>query len=470
MFHWAAESTYYHLMIDRFATCANRFDFMSAQDYEQNLQQWMGGNMKAIICSLDYLQDLGIGAILLTPFVQGVKYHGYWVTDFEKVDPHFGTAQQLKQLIHSAHRRNIRVLMDLPITHCHRDSHYAQQGLASKSSPYRDWFLFDDNEKVRGFFGDSNLPELNLDRPNVIAFVKRIASYWLGFGFDGIRFDHAKRPSTAFWQELTDYLSEQHEQIFLLGENWHESGIIGGRSCYLHGELNIPLSQALSEFIKRPESNAIQQIAHHVRAQKSLRQHGYLLHTFLDNHDLERASYLAQNDQSVIALSYLFQLTLPYPPIIYYGSERGQSQSNNLPPDHVERDRFFREPMDWENGAEMRSWVGRLIKYRNKHIAWFMSEPMAMDFLNEKVFSYSYSHNNVLITVVINLSLEEQHILLPSPPVDHVLGNGCVIQQSVNAIGRLRLGGRSGAIVNTERIAVGRVANPPVTAEANHAT
>jgi glycosidase len=360
--------------------------------------------------------------------------------------------------------------MDLPVTHCHRDSHYARKGLANKNSPYRDWFFFDNEENVRGFFGDSDLPEFNLDLPDVITFVKKISSYWLGFGIDGIRFDHAKRPSTSFWKSFTDYLSEKHDQVFLLGENWHESGAIGDLSPYLHGELNIPLSEALSEFVRRPEHHSIQQVAHHVRAQTSLRQQGYLLHTFLDNHDLERVSHLAQNDQSVIALSYLIQLTLPYPPIVYYGSERAQNQSNNLPSGQYERDRFFREPMDWINGTAMSKWVGRVIQHRNRYVSWFMSEPVTMGFLSERIFAYTYSHNDVLITVVINLGTEQQHIVLPSPPIEHVLGSDCVIQHLGDGKGRLRLGGRTGAILNTKRMATDCAANHRFTVEVNDAT
>jgi cyclomaltodextrinase len=451
MHQWAAESTYYHIVIDRFATDKNHFEILNGQQRSHNLQNWMGGNFQGIKRSLDYLQQLGIGAILLTPFFAGKKYHGYWITDFEKVDPHFGNTQQLKQLIDCAHQRNIRMILDLPITHCHRDTLYARHALGNRNSPYRKWFYFDNEDNFVGFFGDSSLPELNLELPELRKYLKRVINHWLSLGFDGIRFDHAKRPSTAFWENFTSYLNKQHPQVCLLGENWHESGKIGTLSDYLHGELNIPLCKALRQFVRQPCLQTIKQIMHLVTAQKSQRQQGYLLPTFLDNHDMERIGHLAQDNYSVLTLSYLIQLTLPYPPIIYYGSERAQSQSNNLTKDQYERDRFFREPMCWFRGEEIKKWVGCLIQYRNKHIAWFMSEPVSIKLLSNSVFTYSYLHKDRIIAVLINLSPNQQDIVLPAFSIENPLCSDDTIRKCNNSNFKLQLKGYSGAIINSTR-------------------
>lgn len=451
MRQWAAESTYYHLVIDRFATDKNHFTFSNRQQSDCKLQQWMGGSIHGITQSLDYLHQLGIGAILLTPFLKGKKYHGYWTTDFEKIDRHFGNQHQLKELIDAAHQRNIRVIMDLPITHCHRDSLYAKRALANKNSHYRDWFYINEEENFQGFFGDSALPELNLELPVLRNYLKTITDRWLGFGFDGIRFDHAKRPSTSFWNDFTGHLHKQHPQVFQLGENWHESGRIGTLSPYLHGELNIPLCKALRQFVKQPCLHTIKQIMHHISSQKDQRQQGYLLPTFLDNHDMERVSLLAEDKQSIIALTYLIQLTLPYPPIIYYGSERGQRQSCNQLNGQYERDRFFREPMDWQKGEDMVSWVSSLIKFRNKHIAWLMSEPVSINLLSANVITYDYAHKDTTITVYVNFNPNQQQIILPAFPAENLAGGKSVIRQSYDKKFELQLQGHSGAIIKSNQ-------------------
>jgi len=414
MLSWARRSTFYHLMIDRFATGNRRFRHARAPHCGQALRHWMGGDLNGVVQSLEYLQDLGIGALVLTPFFTGRKYHGYWTTEFLQIDPHFGDPQTLRQLVCAAHQRDMRVIMDLPFTHCHRDAAPARQALDTENPAYRDWFHYEEIGRPRGFYGDRDLPELNLEHPEVIEFIKKILDHWLDFGIDGIRFDHAKRPSTTFWRRLTDFLRARHPTVFLLGENWHESGRIGTLSGYLHGELNIPMSTALRRFLARPGVGEVGAIMHQVQTQQALREAGYLLPAFLDNHDMERASLIAGGDRAVLKLGYLLQLTLPYPPIIYYGSERAQSQTTNLPAGQYERDRYFREPMDWEQGEDMVAWVRNLVRIRNDNIDLFTSEPRALSLRDDHTFTYCYSNGDSTLAVAINFGPRSQRITPPS--------------------------------------------------------
>lgn len=407
----------------------------------------MGGNITGITHSLDYLQDLGVSVLLLTPFFCGENYHGYWTTDFHQVDPRFGDVAHLQQLVEQAHHRNIRVMLDLPVTHCHRNAWYARRARANGSTDYRDWFYIDTNEQFTGFFGDPALPELDLEAPQVREFLKTVVDHWLPLGFDGIRFDHAKRPSPSFWQAFTGYLKSCYPHVFLLGENWHESGRIGTLSPHLHGELNIPLSSALRDFTRRPGLLTMHRILRLVQSQQRLRQQGYQLPTFLDNHDMARISNFAQHRESMIALAYLLQMTLPYPPIIYYGSERAQRQTTDLPPGHYGRDRYFREPMDWHSGDPMASWVSRLIHFRNRYIDWFMSEPETMSIVNNAVFICRYVRNNTAITVYINFSRSHQTLDLKAPPKDKALSINCIIKKLDNNTAQLKLPGFSGTII-----------------------
>ncbi|TAN74292.1 MAG: hypothetical protein EPN14_09285 [Gallionella sp.] len=414
MLHWASRSTFYHIVIDRFATGKNCFQYSKGPHYPQELRHRMGGNLDGVIQSLDYLHGLGIGALLLTPFFKGSKYHGYWTTDFLKIDPCFGSPQQLEQLIDAAHQRDMRVVLDLPFTHCHIGADPARQALDNACSPFRGWFHYDRAGGFKGFYGDRNLPELNLEFPDVIEFLKNMLDHWLRFGFDGIRFDHAKRPSAAFWEQLTGFLRARHPQVFLLGENWHESGEIGTLSRYLHGELNIPLSLALRQFLAQPGQPATDAITHLIRSQQASRKNGYLLPTFLDNHDMERAGFISRKNRNALALGYLLQLSLPYPPIIYYGSERGQSQTENFPAGRYERDRYFREPMAWEAGEDMAAWVKKLIHIRNDNIELFTSEPRAIALLEGHVLTYRYSKGDSMIMVAINCGPRQKQIPCPA--------------------------------------------------------
>lgn len=425
MQHWAEQCIYYHIMIDRFATGKSRFDIVRGKEYNHSLQDWMGGNLEGIINSLGYLQDLGINALLLTPFFAGKKYHGYWTTDFEQVDPHFGDRHQLIQLIHCAHHHNISVIMDLPITHCHHEAAIARQSSSSQNSANRDWFCTDDDGNYQGFFGDCSLPELNLDHPELRKYLKITIDRWLELGFDGIRFDHAKRPSLSFWQDFTSHLRTNHPQVFLLGENWHDSGEVGSLSRFLHGELNIPLSEALRQFIKRPTKTSIEAILTQVHNQQSLRRKGYSLPSFLDNHDMERVAQIADGNKSILALGYLIQFTLPYPPIVYYGSERAQEQSSVLAPGSYERDRHFREPMDWQNGQGMLQWVKRLTFMRKHYLRWLNQGDFQLDHLDDSTFSYSYTYNDCRFAIYNNYTPQPKRMSLPSGLFTLVTDQNC---------------------------------------------
>ena len=447
MFQWAANSTYYHIMIDRFATGKNQFCFQKSPRYASELKHWMGGSLHGITQSLDYLQELGIGVILLTPFFKNKKYHGYWTIDFQQIDPHFGNLQHLKQLINSAHQRDMRIIMDFPLTHCHIDAYPAKQAFTHKNRYYRNWFYCDSRGKHKGFYGNSNLPELNLEFSDTSEFLKKTIAQWLELEIDGIRFDHAKRPSTFFWRNFTDFLRKQYPQVYLLGENWHESEMVGTLSNYLHGELNIPVSNALRAFINNPNKRNITQVVRHTLEQQTHLQNNYLLPTFIDNHDIERASHLANNNQAIIALGYLLQLTLPYPPIVYYGSERAQAQSANFPRGRYERDRFFREPMDWCSGSDMATWLKTLITFRNKHIESFRIDTMDILSLDDDTFMYSYSNKQSMIIIAINHSTHLKEIALPDCYIEELITHNAGINHKNHDKTNLVLEGYGGAVL-----------------------
>lgn len=409
---WARRAIFYHIVIDRFATGRCQFRSMGDGPYEQRLTQWLGGGIGGIAGSLDYLRDLGVDALLLTPFFRGAKYHGYWPTDFFEVDPHFGDVRELGRLIAAAHRRDMRVVMDLPFTHCHIDADIARQA-GDATSPYRHWFRREPTGRLCGYYGDSELPDLNLDFPEVVVFVQRVIDHWLAFGFDGVRFDHAKRPSRAFWERIANFLRVRHPRVFLLGENWHESGRVGTLSGYLHGELNIPLSLALRRLLERPQVREIEAVIGEAERQRARRVAGYILPTFLDNHDMERVSQVVHGDRRMVLLGFLLQMSLPDPPIVYYGSERAQAQSANLPAPRYERDRYFREPMDWSTGEEVSMQVGEIMRMRRDNIACISVEPTFSVSRNGSILSLGHGSGDARLTVAINFDTQSRRIDLP---------------------------------------------------------
>lgn len=174
------------------------------------------GDFNGLTSKLDYIndgnpstrKDLGANCIWLMPIAQSPSYHGYDVTNYYEVNRDYGTLADFKRFMSEAHRRGIRVLVDLVLNHSSSEHPYFQSALLDSASPYRDWYLWSPTQKKakgwdapvwhRSPFRDeyyyglfwSGMPDLNLGNPTVKAETERIARFWLnGMKVDGLRLD-----------------------------------------------------------------------------------------------------------------------------------------------------------------------------------------------------------------------------------------------------------------------------------------
>ena len=172
------------------------------------------GDLKGIISRLDYLQWLGIDAIWLSPiFKSPMKDFGYDISDYRDIDPMFGTLEDFKNLLHQAHERKIKVIIDQVYNHTSDQHPWFIESLSSKDNPKSDWYIWVDGEKGKppnnwlSYFGGSawewseqreqyylhlfvkEQPDLNWRNPDVVEAVLDSIKYWLDIGVDGFRFD-----------------------------------------------------------------------------------------------------------------------------------------------------------------------------------------------------------------------------------------------------------------------------------------
>ena len=124
----------YHILIDRFDG--------GWKTPPQNANGFLGGTIKGVTRRLDYIQSLGASAIWLSPFLKTESYHGYHITDYEAVEPRFGTWEDLRTLIAEAHSRGMKVISDFVPNHCYETHPFFQDAEANPESPYRKWFFF----------------------------------------------------------------------------------------------------------------------------------------------------------------------------------------------------------------------------------------------------------------------------------------------------------------------------------------
>lgn len=158
---------------------------------------------------LGYIQDLGIKGIWLTPFLESPKVdNGYDVADYYRVDPSYGDLNDFKSFLDEAHRRGIRVIMDMVVNHTSTDSRWFQESRKSRDNPYRDYYIWrDEPNNWESFFGgkaweydsvtlqyyyhqfDVRMADLNWGNPAVAEEISRVLRFWLDLGVDGFRMD-----------------------------------------------------------------------------------------------------------------------------------------------------------------------------------------------------------------------------------------------------------------------------------------
>lgn len=172
------------------------------------------GDLTGVLSKLDYLQDLGVNAIWFSPlYCSPNADYGYDIADYRNISPDYGTLQQFKQVVDEAHKRGIRIIMDLVINHTSDEHEWFKKGAADKNSPYHDYYFWrkgkgnkppnnwksvfeggaweynkDLDEYYLHVFAKKQ-PDLNMDNPAVREEVKAIMRYWLDMGVDGFRED-----------------------------------------------------------------------------------------------------------------------------------------------------------------------------------------------------------------------------------------------------------------------------------------
>jgi cyclomaltodextrinase len=381
---WFSDSVIYHILIDRFA------GFHSTEHADQPV--FLGGNIRGIITNLEYLIDLGITTLWISPFYKASAYHGYHITDFTSCDPHFGSLEDLKDLIHTCHEQDLRLLADFVPNHCSKEHPFFKDAQQHKDSPYREWFYFTNWPKeYLCFLSIRDLPKLNLDNPAAREHLLHAADYWLSLGFDGFRLDHVIGPSHQFWQAFTKEIHDKHPTAVLIGEAWmmgikrHELRTLHVRNKYLKwlsgassdslfkeyiGELNGVLDFKVQELLKK---YAITSTVSQEMLTQTLNHHyahfpeTYYLPTFLDNHDMDRFLFTCGNDKEKLKAAATIQFSLPQPPIIYYGTETGMTQTTSLWGTPGTSDLLARQPMNWDTqDKELLSFYKQLIQKRIK--------------------------------------------------------------------------------------------------------
>lgn len=341
------------------------------------------GDINGITSRLDYLKELGIEAIWLTPFNPSPTYHKYDVTDYYAIDAEYGTLEDMRTLITEAHNRNIKIIMDLVINHCSSEHPWFKEACKSETNAMRNFFVWKKEnelskkdqgwhyvykdkkpvkgEKYYGFFW-GGMPDLNFDNPNVRSEIIEIGKYWLGkMGMDGFRLDAAKwifppgreKDNYIWWQEFTAAMRTVKPDAFFLGEITDNAA---STAPYLQNALtsvfNFDLGFKIIPNLVVMNDSGIVQLLNDARAYYQKQAPNFVDATFLTNHDQNRIGSDLQGDISKMKLAASVLLTLPGTPFIYYGEEIGMLGKK---PDENIREPFLWDEKDKDDGQC--SWI-----------------------------------------------------------------------------------------------------------------
>lgn len=365
------------------------------------------GDLSGIIDKLDYLQELGVDVIYLSPvYPSPMKDNGYDVADYLDINPMFGDQQTFDRLIAGVHKKNMLLMMDFVPNHTSDQHEWFKESRSSKNNPKRNWYhwrsepnnwinMFNNtsgsawtfDEETKEYYLHSFLkeqPDLNWDNPEVVKAMYDILLFWLDRGVDAFRIDvglyiikHAKYPDEPLNPEYIDGISHPNDKYThlaskdqprgyrKLAEMGNFIGTHGGFSMhevYVEAQereilyrlsedgLGVPLNFDL--IVKDPGWNAI-------KIKKAI----FDYYTILKNHDIIPLP-LGNHDQSRVVtrlgsqkdarLAAMLQMTLDCVPVIFQGEELGMEDVYIPPEKH--QDPFViklrdpaRTPMQWDD-------------------------------------------------------------------------------------------------------------------------
>lgn len=366
------------------------------------------GDLNGICQKLDYISDMGYTALWLNPFYESpFNDAGYDVTDFYKVAKRYGTIEDFKNLCAEAHKRDIKVCIDLVAGHTSMECEWFKKSAQAEKNEFSNRYIWTDSwmkgntpEFIGGFgarngqymknffycqpalnYGFANIDDpswqLPQEHPDCVATkneLLNIIDYWINAGADGFRVDMA--PSLIkndydgsgikkFWNGIRKIFDEKYPECVLISE-WSEPKaaipagfhidflihcILPGYTRLFRAEKGRSINDSFighTFFDKAGNGNIEDFLCDYLNEYEKTKDIGYISIP-TGNHDIQRISYKREKDD--LECVYAFIMTMPGVPFVYYGDEIGMEYIENMPSKEGGFERTgSRTPMQWKNG------------------------------------------------------------------------------------------------------------------------
>ena len=346
-FDWD-ESVIYFMVTDRFFDGNESNNAANGpQTYgKDNAGLYHGGDFAGITQKLDYLEDLGINTIWITPIVENIPgvqvtgegaddvpynaaFHGYWASDFTKLNPTLGTTEEFETMISEAHKRGMRIMVDIVVNHA---------GYGSESTfadMLRDKSISEGDIKS----WQDGLPDFATENADVRAKLVEWQTSWMkDYGVDYFRVDTVKHVDSTTWAALKNSTTEVNPSFKMIGE-YYGAGYASNGSTLGTGQMDADLDFDFNDQATSFVSGNISSVESFLSSRNTALNNAYMTGQFLSSHDENRfkaslmngKQYTEDKATAAALVAATLQLTAKGIPVIYYGEEVGLSGLNNYP-------------------------------------------------------------------------------------------------------------------------------------------
>ncbi|MEK6268204.1 MAG: pullulanase [Planococcus sp. (in: firmicutes)] len=448
-FDWD-ESVIYFMLTDRFfdGDASNNDPYDLNYDKESR-GTYQGGDFKGITDKLDYLDELGVNTIWISPVVENIKYdvryyetsepyygyHGYWANNFGELNPHFGTMEEFHDLIDGAHDRNMKIMVDVVVNHTGYGLKEIDGSITNKPAGYpsdADRARFSDLLRQGADVGTdevvgelAGLPDFITEDPNVREQIIDWQTDWIekattenGNTIDYFRVDTVKHVEDTTWMQFKNALTEKMPEFKMIGEAWGAK--VDNTLGYLEtGTMDSLLDFGFKETARSFVNGSLEAANASLTARNAKLDNTATLGQFLGSHDEEGFLHSLAGDKGKLQVAATLQATAKGQPVIYYGEELGQTGANNYP----QYDNRYDFAWDQVEGNEILAHYTKILNFREDYSKVFAKGQRTFVGGSDKdqflLFSRDYQDQKVYVG--LNVAEESKAVTLTVDSADAVV-------------------------------------------------
>lgn len=434
------ESRIYFTVTDRFFNGDKGNDDPHKNNYDKkNPFTYHGGDLKGLKEKVPYLKELGINTIWITPIVENTdinqkfcegqtqySYHGYWAKDFETLDPHLGTLDDLKDLIDTAHENGIKIMVDVVLNH----AGYGMKNIDSNSGA-NNYPTDKDREKFKGMFRDydgndiitqesAGLPDFKTENNDVRDKLIEWQTGWInrsrtakGNAIDYFRVDTVKHVDNTTWKAFKNKLTEIDPGFKTIGE-YFGADIYNDGGQLKNGQMDSLLDFTYKYNAKDFVNGGLEGASKYLDGRASKIDNTSLMGQFLSSHDEDGFLKTVGDDLGKQKVAASLQITDKGMPVIYYGEELGMSGWNGMNNNDQNRYDMDFGRLNDDRYKSMHEHYKKLLNIRKEYSKVFSKGDRKTIIANDRegyaVISRSYNEEELF--VALNTTNEEKSINL----------------------------------------------------------